>query len=192
MLDTEAFANSSKAGILARRVCSQGAAAHAPRGRAGQKQSYYMSYLGVVLARSEEKFGEASGCAMRRAHEAQSGAALFESRGSVYTAGGAKKRWKCSTRAEICAQRYPADDREKSIGAAQDSGAFVLSRQHPVNRQLGRCGTGPASIGSLGQCGLIRSAQERQIQRAENTEFKKFLHPKREEGVARNRGAFSS
>src|SRR6266404_3612451 len=60
-------------------------------------------------------------------NEAQSGAALFESCGSVY-GGRAPRRsaGSAGSGTEICAPRYPAHDREKPIGAAQDAGVFVL------------------------------------------------------------------
>src|ERR1700692_96166 len=70
-----------------------------------------------------------SGKTVRRSgsHEAQSGAALFESCGSLYRRRAPRRSvGSAGSRTEICATGYPADDREKSVGAAQDAGARVF------------------------------------------------------------------
>jgi len=81
---------------------------------------YYMSYLGVVLARSEGKWGEAERLCDSAVRMKRNQAQLYLNLAEVYATAGRRDDAvdAFTDRAEICAPRYPADDRyEQTYGA---------------------------------------------------------------------------
>ena len=80
MMDTEAFREFKTGLTLLRDNYANKALPHMRKAVDLDKNNpYYMSYLGVVLARSEQKWGGARAMRLCRSHEAQPSATLSES-----------------------------------------------------------------------------------------------------------------
>jgi Flp pilus assembly protein TadD len=110
MMDTEAFREFKTGLTLLRDNYAIKALPHMRRAVDLDKNNpYYMSYLGVVLARSEGKWGEAERLCDSAVRMKRNQAQLYLNLAEVYATAGRRGR-RIGDRAEICAPRYPADD----------------------------------------------------------------------------------
>ncbi len=128
MLDTEAF-REFKAGLnLLRDNYAGRALPHMQRAmELDRNNPYYMSYLGVVLARSEQKWGEAERLCDAAVRMKRNQAQLYLNLAEVYATGGAQRRCRrcVAGGTEVCASRCAAHDRDESPDASARTGAVV-------------------------------------------------------------------
>ncbi len=101
---------------------------------------YYMSYLGVVLARSEEKWGEAERLCDAAVRMKRNQAQLYLNLAEVYSAAGRRDEALEVLEAGL---KYARRDIRLTIAKnrlvpRKTPVLNFLSRQHPVNRQLGK------------------------------------------------------
>jgi predicted Zn-dependent protease len=101
---------------------------------------YYMSYLGVVLARSEEKWAEAEKLCDSAVRLKRNQAQLYLNLAEVYATAGRKDDAVETLQAGL---KYARRDvrLNLAINRLQERRPPVfsfLSRRHPLNRQIGR------------------------------------------------------
>ena len=101
---------------------------------------YYMSYLGVVLARSERKWGEAERLCDSAVRMKRNQAQLYLNFAEVYSTAGRPDEALEVLEAGL---KYARRDIRLTIAKNKLTPRRMpvltfLSRQHPVNRQLGR------------------------------------------------------
>jgi Flp pilus assembly protein TadD len=141
MLDTEAFREFKLGLSLLRDDYAVKALPHMRRAVELDKNNpYYMSYLGVVLARSEEKWGEAERLCDAAVRMKRNQAQLYLNLAEVYTAAGRREE---ALEALEAGLKYARRDIRLTIAknrlVPRKTPVFsFLSRQHPFNRQLGR------------------------------------------------------
>jgi tetratricopeptide (TPR) repeat protein len=141
MLDTEAFREFKQGLALLRDDYALKALPHMRRAAELDKNNpYYMSYLGVVLARSEEKWGEAEKLCDAAVRMKRNQAQLYLNLAEVYSAAGRPDEALEVLEAGL---KYARRDIRLTIAKNKLTPRRVpvlgfLSRQHPVNRQLGR------------------------------------------------------
>src|SRR6201993_800555 len=140
MMDTEAF-REFKAGLtLLRDNYAMKALPHMRRAVGLDKNNpYYMSYLGVVLARSERKWGEAERLCDSAVRMKRNQAQLYLNLAEVYAASGRKED---AREALVSGMKYARRDIRLNIAMAKltprRSPVFLfLERQHPLNRHFG-------------------------------------------------------
>jgi Flp pilus assembly protein TadD len=100
---------------------------------------YYMSYLGVVLARSEQKWGEAEKLCDSAVRMKRNQAQLYLNLAEVYATAGRKEE---AVEALQSGLKFARRDVRLTIAmnklTSRRSPVFsFLSRRHPLNRQIG-------------------------------------------------------
>src|SRR5579859_3693287 len=141
MLDTEAFREFKQGLAFLRDDYAVKALPHMRRAAELDKNNpYYMSYLGVVLARSEEKWGEAERLCDAAVRMKRNQAQLYLNLAEVYTAAGRKDE-----ALEVLEAGVRCDRRDIRLTIAMNRLTprrmpvlSFLSRHHPVNRHLGK------------------------------------------------------
>ena len=140
MLDTEAFREFKQGLTLLRDNYAVRALPHMQRAMDLDKNNpYYMSYLGVVLARSEQKWGEAERLCDAAVRMKRNQAQLYLNLAEVYNAAGRREE---AVEALQAGLKFARRDVRLSIAlnrlAQRREPVFsFLSRRHPVNRKLG-------------------------------------------------------
>jgi Flp pilus assembly protein TadD len=141
MTETEAFKEFKQGLALLRDNFADKALTHMQRAAQLEKNNpYYMSYLGVVLARSEEKWAEAEklcdGAVRLKRNQAQ----LYLNLAEVYATAGRKDDAIETLQAGL---KFARRDVRLNLAinrlAQRRAPVFsFLSRRHPLNRQIGR------------------------------------------------------
>jgi len=141
MTETEAFREFKQGLALLRDNFADRALVHMQKAAALEKNNpYYMSYLGVVLARSEEKWAEAEKLCDSAVRLKRNQAQLYLNLAEVYATAGRKE-----DAVETLQARLKYARRDVRLNLAIDRLAqrkppvlSFLSRRHPVNRHLGK------------------------------------------------------
>ena len=141
MMDTEAFREFKQGLTLLRDNYAVKALPHMRRAVELEKNNpYYMSYLGVVLARSEKKWGEAEklcdGAVRLKRNQAQ----LYLNLAEVYATSGRRDE---AVEALQAGLKYARRDIRLNIAMnkltkRRSPVISFLKRQHPLNRSLGK------------------------------------------------------
>jgi Flp pilus assembly protein TadD len=140
MLDTEAFREFKQGLTLLRDNHASGALPHMQRAMALDRNNpYYMSYLGVVLARSEQKWGEAERLCDAAVRMKRNQAQLYLNLAEVYATAGRRDE---AVEALQAGLKFARRDVRLSIAMNRlmhrRAPVFsFLERRHPVNRRLG-------------------------------------------------------
>jgi predicted Zn-dependent protease len=140
MLDTEAFREFKEGLTLLRDNYATRALPHMQRAMDLDKNNpYYMSYLGVVLARSEQKWGEAERLCDAAVRMKRNQAQLYLNLAEVYATAGRRDEAVDALQAGL---KFARRDVRLSIALNRmmhrRAPVFsFLERKHPVNRQLG-------------------------------------------------------
>lgn len=141
MLDTEAFREFKQGLTFLRSEYAHKALPHMQRAVELDKNNpYYMSYLGVVLARSEKRWGEAERLCDTAVRMKRNQAQLYLNLAEVYAAAGRREE---AIEALQSGLKYARRDVRLSIAMNRLARrrAPVLSflpRKHFMNRSLGR------------------------------------------------------
>src|SRR5215470_13574756 len=140
MLDTEAF-REFKAGLnLLRDNFAGRALPHMQRAmELDRNNPYYMSYLGVVLARSEQKWGEAERLCDQAVRMKRNQAQLYLNLAEVYATAGRRDDAVEALRSGL---KFARRDVRLTIAMnklthRRSPVLSFLARRHPLNRQLG-------------------------------------------------------
>jgi Flp pilus assembly protein TadD len=141
MMDTEAFREFKQGLTLLRDNFAGKALPHMQRAVELERNNpYYMSYLGVVLARSEQKWGEAEklcdGAVRLKRNQAQ----LYLNLAEVYATAGRRDD---AVEALQAGLKYARRDIRLNIAmnklTSRRSPVFsFLARKHPLNKSLGK------------------------------------------------------
>src|ERR1700730_18203011 len=140
MLDTEAFREFKQGLTLLRDNYAIKALPHMRRATDLDKNNpYYMSYLGVVLARSEQQWGEAERLCDSAVRMKRNQAQLYLNLAEVYAAAGRRDE---AVEALEAGLKFARRDVRLSIAMnrlmhRREPVFSFLRRTHPVNRQLG-------------------------------------------------------
>jgi Flp pilus assembly protein TadD len=140
MMDTEAFREFKTGLTLLRDNYANRALPHMRKAADLEKNNpYYMSYLGVVLARSEQKWGEAEKLCDQAVRMKRNQAQLYLNLAEVYAAAGRRGE---AVEALQAGLKFARRDVRLTIAINKltQRRAPVLSfltRRHPLNRQLG-------------------------------------------------------
>jgi len=140
MMDTEAFREFKTGLTLLRDRHADQALPHMRRAVELEKSNpYYMSYLGVVLARSEGKWGEAERLCDSAVRMKRNQAQLYLNLAEVYAAAGRRSDAKEALESGL---KFARRDVRLSIAMSKLTSRRApvlsfLSRKHPLNRQLG-------------------------------------------------------
>src|SRR5712672_3782597 len=141
MMDTEAFREFKTGLTLLRDNYAIKALPHMRRAVDLDKTNpYYMSYLGVVLARSEGKWGEAERLCDSAVRMKRNQAQLYLNLAEVYTTAGRREE---ALEVLDAGLKYARRDirltivKNRLVPRKTPVLAF-LSRRHPFNRQLGK------------------------------------------------------
>jgi Flp pilus assembly protein TadD len=140
MLDTEAFREFKQGLTLLRDNYAGRALPHMQRAMDLDKSNpYYMSYLGVVLARSEQKWGEAERLCDSAVRMKRNQAQLYLNLAEVYATAGRRDE---AVEALQAGLKFARRDVRLTIAMnrlmpRQEPVLSFLARRHPVNRQLG-------------------------------------------------------
>jgi Flp pilus assembly protein TadD len=140
MVDTEAFRSFKQGLTLLRDNHAEKALPYMKRAVELEKTNpYYMSYLGVVLARSERKWAEAEELCDTAVRMKRNQAQLYLNLAEVYVAAGRKEDALDALRAGL---RYARRDVRLNIAMNRLTQRrrpvlSFLERKHPLNRQLG-------------------------------------------------------
>ena len=140
MLDTEAFREFKQGLTLLRDNYAIRALPHMQKAMDLDKNNpYYMSYLGVVLARSEQKWGEAERLCDAAVRMKRNQAQLYLNLAEVYATAGRRDE---AVEALEAGLKFARRDVRLSIALnrlmhRREPVFSFLSRRHPVNRQLG-------------------------------------------------------
>jgi Flp pilus assembly protein TadD len=140
MMDTEAFREFKTGLTLLRDNYSTKALQHIQRAAELEKNNpYYMSYLGVALARSERKWADAERMCDTAVRMKRNQAQLYLNLAEVYMAAGRRED---AREALVAGMKYARRDIRLNIAMAKlttrRSPVFsFLTRKHPLNRQLG-------------------------------------------------------
>src|SRR5258705_5096929 len=141
MLDTEAFREFKQGLAFLRDDYAVKAQPHMRRAAEPDKHHpYYMSYLGVVLAGSEEKWGEAERLCDAAVRMKRNQAQLYLNLAEVYTAAGRREE---ALEVLDAGLKYAGRDIRLTIAKnrlvpRKTPGLAFFPRKHPFNRQLGR------------------------------------------------------
>ena len=141
MLDTEAFREFKQGLTFLRSDYAAKALPHMQRAVELDKNNpYYMSYLGVTLARSEQRWGEAERLCDNAVRMKRNQAQLYLNLAEVYAAAGRREDAMETLQSGL---KYARRDVRLSIAmnrlAKRRPPVFsFLSRRHFVNRNLGR------------------------------------------------------
>ena len=140
MLDTEAFREFKQGLNFLRDNYAGRALPHMQRAmELDRNNPYYMSYLGVVLARSEQKWGEAKRLCDAAVRMKRNQAQLYLNLAEVYAQAGRKDDAVDALQAGL---KYARRDVRLTIAMnrltrRREPVLSFLNRTHPVNRQLG-------------------------------------------------------
>ena len=140
MMDTEAFREFKTGLTFLRDNYANKALPHMRRAVDLDKNNpYYMSYLGVVLARSEQKWGEAERLCDTAVRMKRNQAQLYLNLAEVYATAGRREDAVDALQSGL---KFARRDVRLSIAMNRltERRRPVLSfleRQHPINRQLG-------------------------------------------------------
>jgi Flp pilus assembly protein TadD len=140
MLDTEAFREFKQGLTLLRDNYAIKALPHMRRATDLDKNNpYYMSYLGVVLARSEQQWGEAERLCDAAVRMKRNQAQLYLNLAEVYAAAGRRDE---AVEALEAGLKFARRDVRLSIAMnrlmhRREPVISFLTRKHPVNRKLG-------------------------------------------------------
>ena len=140
MMDTEAFREFKTGLTLLRDNYANKALPHMRRAVDLEKNNpYYMSYLGVVLARSEQKWGEAEKLCDSAVRMKRNQAQLYLNLAEVYATAGRRNEAMEAMQAGL---KYARRDVRLTIAMnklTQRRSPILafLGRKHPLNRQLG-------------------------------------------------------
>src|ERR1700740_1221364 len=140
MMDTEAFREFKTGLTFLRDRHADRALPHMQRAMELDKNNpYYMSYLGVVLARSEQKWGEAERLCDAAVRMKRNQAQLYLNLAEVYATAGRRDEAVDALQAGL---KFARRDVRLSIALNRlmhrRTPVFsFLERKHPVNRQLG-------------------------------------------------------
>src|ERR1700740_1995895 len=140
MTDTEAFKEFKQGLALLRENFAEKELTHIEKAAKRDKNNpYYMSYLGVVLARSEQKWGEAERLCDATVRMKRNQAQLYLNLAEVYATAGRKDDAVDALQAGL---KYARRDVRLTIAMnrltrRREPVLPFLNRQHPVNRQLG-------------------------------------------------------
>jgi Flp pilus assembly protein TadD len=140
MLDTEAFREFKQGLNFLRDNYAGRALPHMQRAmELDRSNPYYMSYLGVVLARSEQKWGEAERLCDAAVRMKRNQAQLYLNLAEVYAQAGRKDDAVDALQAGL---KYARRDVWLTIAMnrltrRREPVLSFLTRTHPVNRQLG-------------------------------------------------------
>ncbi len=140
MLDTEAFREFKQGLSLLRNDYAQKALPHMRRAVELDKNNpYYMSYLGVVLARSQSRWAEAEQLCDSAVHMKRNQAQLYLNLAEVYATAGRREDAVEALRAGL---KYARRDVRLNIAlnrlTERRAPVFsFLGRKHPLNRQFG-------------------------------------------------------
>ena len=141
MLDTEAFREFKQGLNFLRDNYAGRALPHMQRAmELDRNNPYYMSYLGVVLARSEQKWGEAEKLCDAAVRMKRNQAQLYLNLAEVYATAGRRDE---AVEALQAGLKYARRDIRLNIAmnklTKRRSPVFsFLRRQHPLNRGLGK------------------------------------------------------
>jgi len=141
MTETEAFKEFKQGLALLRDNFADKALTHMQRAAQLEKSNpYYMSYLGVVLARSEEKWAEAEQLCDSAVRLKRNQAQLYLNLAEVYATAGRREDALETLQAGL---KYARRDIRLNLAInrliQRRSPVFsFLSRRHPLNRQIGR------------------------------------------------------
>ena len=141
MLDTEAFREFKQGLGFLRDEYAEKALPHMRRATELDKNNpYFMSYLGVVLARSEQKWGEAERLCDAAVRMKRNQAQLYLNLAEVYSAAGRRDEALEVLEAGL---KYARRDIRLTIAKNRLVTRRVpvlsfLQRTHPMNRGLGR------------------------------------------------------
>ena len=140
MMDTEAFREFKTGLTFLRDNYVQKALPHMRRAVELDKNNpYYMSYLGVVLARSEGKWGEAERLCDSAVRMKRNQAQLYLNLAEVYASAGRRDD---AVDALESGLKYARRDVRLTIAMnklthRREPVLAFLARKHPLNRQLG-------------------------------------------------------
>ena len=140
MMDTEAFREFKTGLTFLRDNYAQKALPHMRRAVELDKNNpYYMSYLGVVLARSEGKWGEAERLCDSAVRMKRNQAQLYLNLAEVYASAGRRDDARDALESGL---KYARRDVRLTIAmnklTRRRPPVFgFLGRKHPLNRQLG-------------------------------------------------------
>ena len=141
MMDTEAFREFKTGLTLLRDNYATRALGHIQKAAELEKNNpYYMSYLGVVLARSESKWGEAQRLCDSAVRMKRNQAQLYLNLAEVYAAAGRREDAREALESGL---KFARRDVRLTIAInkltqRRPPVLSFLSRRHPLNRQLGR------------------------------------------------------
>jgi len=141
MMDTEAFREFKQGLTLLRDNYAVKALPHMQRAVDLEKNNpYYMSYLGVVLARSEQKWGEAEKLCDSAVRLKRNQAQLYLNLAEVYATAGRREE---AVEALQAGLKFARRDIRLNIAmnklTSRRSPVFsFLTRRHPINRSLGK------------------------------------------------------
>ncbi len=140
MMDTEAFREFKTGLTFLRDNYAQKALPHMRRAVELDKNNpYYMSYLGVVLARSEQKWGEAERLCDSAVRMKRNQAQLYLNLAEVYATAGRRDE---AVEALQSGLKFARRDVRLTIAMnkltrRRSPVLNFLGRKHPLNRQLG-------------------------------------------------------
>lgn len=140
MMDTEAFREFKTGLSLLRDNYSARALEHIQRAAELEKNNpYYMSYLGVALARTEQKWADAERMCDSAVRMKRNQAQLYLNLAEVYMSAGRKED---AREALLSGMKYARRDIRLNIAMAKltprRSPVFTfLDRRHPLNRHFG-------------------------------------------------------
>src|SRR5499427_10555331 len=141
MMDTEAFREFKTGLTLLRDRCADKALPHMRRAVELDKNNpYYISYLGVILARSERKWAEAEQLCDSAVRMKRNQAQLYLNLAEVYATAGRRED---AVEALQAGLKYARRDIRLNIAMNKLTNRRLpifsfLSRKHPLNRSLGK------------------------------------------------------
>jgi Flp pilus assembly protein TadD len=140
MMDTEAFREFKQGLTFLRDNYPVKALPHMQRALELEKNNpYYMSYLGVILARSEEKWAEAEQLCDSAVRLKRNQAQLYLNLAEVYASSGRRED---AVEALQSGLKYAQRDVRLNMALTRLAERrppvlTFLNRKHPINRQLG-------------------------------------------------------
>src|SRR6201993_4677887 len=141
MTDTEAFKEFKQGLALLRDNYAEKALPHMEKAAKLEKNNpYYMSYLGVVMARSEQKWAEAEKLCDNAVRLKRNQAQLYLNLAEVYATAGRKDDAVETLQAGL---KYARRDVRLNLAInrlveRRAPAIFFLSRRNPPNQQMGR------------------------------------------------------
>jgi Flp pilus assembly protein TadD len=140
MMDTEAFREFKTGLTFLRDNYANRALTHIKRAAELEKNNpYYMSYLGVALARTQQQWGDAERLCDSAVRMKRNQAQLYLNLAEVYMAAGRKED---AREALIAGMKYARRDIRLNIAMAKLTPRRTpvfsfLERKHPLNRHFG-------------------------------------------------------